>query len=503
MKLTLFGALAAASMSLTSMGVWVASRPDDGTKPAAPRSADWKPPAKTPEDPLPNVGQLLGFGPKSEFSAGKTVVMEGRLGHPKLASGRTAETFLHLDLHAASEAVPTDSPPLDLSIVLDRSKSMEGRRMENAMAAARGMIGRLRTGDTVSVIAYNTTSETLVPPTTIDERTRTDVMLGLRSIEARGNTCISCGVEDAMAVIGRRPGAVKKILLLSDGEANAGIRDAEGFLALAERARGMDTTVSSIGVDVDYNEQLMLAVAQGSNGRHYFVESPSGLPQIFDDELRSLVETVASAAEVELELEPGVEMVEVLDRTFERDGGLVRVPLGTFARGDSKSVLVRLRVNRADAGDRPIASVRLRYRDLVENGEGSCDGDLVAVVTDDPREVSPLDPLVEARLARAETVAALATANAQFSRGDLLSARRTLQDNRSRIRTRATDSSGRVATKDKFRLDSDFERQIGALEKAEESFDEAARAAPVAPATSREGRASVKSNADLFDDFSQ
>jgi hypothetical protein len=127
----------------------------------------------------------------------------------------------------------------------------------------------------------------------------------------------------------------------------------------------------------------------------------------------------------------------------------------------------------------------------------------VAIVTDDPREVSPLDPLVEARLARAETVVALATANAQFSRGDVLSARRTLQDNRSRIRTRAVESGGRAAGADKSRLDADFAGQIGALEKAEESFDEAQRVAPAAPAESREGRASVKSNADLFDDLGQ
>jgi Ca-activated chloride channel family protein len=179
------------------------------------------------------------------------------------------------------------------------------------------------------------------------------------------------------------------------------------------------------------------------------------------------------------------------------------VPLGTFARGDEKSVLLRLRVNRADAGDRPIADVRLRYRDLVEETEGTCEGELLAVVTDDPREVSPLDPLVEARLARAETVAALATANSQFARGDVLSARRTLQENRSRIRTRASSSGSRASAKDKSRLDADFAGQIGALQRAESGFEEAERAAPAAPAQSREGRASVKSNADLFDDFGQ
>jgi Ca-activated chloride channel family protein len=178
------------------------------------------------------------------------------------------------------------------------------------------------------------------------------------------------------------------------------------------------------------------------------------------------------------------------------------VPLGTFARGDSKSVLLRVRVDRADVGDRPIAAVQLRFRDLVEEREASCDGELVAVVTDDPRQVSPLDAVVETRLARAETVAALSTANAQFSRGDVLSARRTLEQNRSRIRTRSESSSSRALEKDKRRVDRDFAGLNGALEEAENNFAEAQRAAPAAPADSRPGRASVKSNADFLDDLS-
>ena len=352
MKLSIFTALAAASMTLTSWGVWALSKPEPATPNQTEQTARWEPKADDPA-PIAEVGKLLGFTPKSEFTAGKTVLMQGRLGHPTLAASRSAETFLHLDLTAAGEDLPATAAPLNLAIVLDRSKSMEGRRMDNAMAAARGMIGRLRTGDTVSVLAYNTRSEVLVPPTTIDERTRTNVLLGLRGIEARGNTCISCGVEDAMALLGRRTGAVNKLLLLSDGEANAGIRDADGFRQLAERARGMNATVSSVGVDVDYNEQLLLAVAQASNGRHYFVESPGSLARIFDDELRSLLETVASQAEVEIALAPGVQMTELFDREFVRDRGRIRVPLGTFARGDNKSVLMRLRVNRADVGGAP------------------------------------------------------------------------------------------------------------------------------------------------------
>lgn len=501
MKIGTVALLSTLGMALTSVSVWALTPPARATAGAGTTVAQ----VTGPRDagPAGDDGLLTRLldraAPgKATFTSGSTLMLEGRLGHATLDATRDSETFLMLDVRAATEELASTPAPVNLSIVIDRSRSMEGRRLENALAAARGMIRRLRDGDTVSVVAYNTETEVVVPATVLDARTRDDLLFSLRSIEAQGHTCVSCGIEVGLATMGSRPG-VSRMLLLSDGEANAGIRDVEGFRRLAEQARARDVSISSIGVDVDYNERVMFAVAQSSNGRHYFVEDEAGLPAIFAEELDGLVRTVASRAEVELDLAPGVQLLEVMDRSFTRDGSRIVVPFGAFAQGDEKTLLVRLRVPRGQAGERPVAEVRMRYEDLTRGRPGDCQGSLVAMLTDDARAVSPLDSRVELRVGRSETAAALQRANELFEEGDVAAAQRTLDSSRGRIRERRTEATSNADVSQQPLIDKDFERQLETLEAAGQGFS--AAAAEPAPTASRKGKAQVRSNAGVLDEL--
>lgn len=505
MKLTTALVLSAVGMALSSVSVWALVPPGGtsgggsvGTTPAVAKIG----PAASDASAL---ASLVGLAPKTsaEFSSGNTLMMNGRLGHATMAAGRDNETYLFLDVTAASErSTGAAAAPVNLAIVLDRSGSMQGQRMTNAIAAASGMIRRMRDGDTVSLVGYNTSSQVFLAPTRIDSRSRDLALSALSSVEAQGNTCVSCGIETAMDMIARdNTGAVGRILLLSDGEANAGIRDVEGFRRLGERARTMETAVSSIGVDVDYNERVLFALSQSSNGRHYFVDDPSGLPRIFDDELQSLVTTVASGASVEIQLSPGVVVEQVFDRAFEQRGDRLTVPFGAFAAGEQKTVLLRLRVPASDDSTRPIADVRMRYQDLVLAKPGDCNGTLIAGITKDARSLTELDPLVETRLARSETAAALSLANEQFASGDVVGARSTLDSSRGRIRSRRAEVSSAAPAPVKAKLEKDFENQLNAFEEADRGFGQAQADAPAAAPDSRAGKQQVRSNVDKLDDL--
>ena len=96
----------------------------------------------------------------------------------------------------------------------------------------------------------------VIPVTTISSITRErlirDMLDGVGSLPS-GNTCISCGIDLGMrTLVGRRAG-ISRMLLLSDGEANRGIQDADGMRVLARQARTRGVTISSIGVDVVSN----------------------------------------------------------------------------------------------------------------------------------------------------------------------------------------------------------------------------------------------------------
>ena len=500
MKLGTVALLSTLGMALTSVSVW-ALTPEGGggSGPSAPvTQASVAGPSQGGGDGGGLLANIVDTDGAATFSSGSTLMLEGRLGHPVLDATRDSETFLMLQVHAAAEELASTPAPVNLSIVVDRSRTMEGRRLENALAAARGMVRRLRDGDTVSVITYNTETSVVVPATVLDSRSRDDVIFALRGVEARGHTCISCGIETGLSTMGRREG-VSRMLLLSDGEANAGIRDVPGFQRLAEQARTRDVAISTIGVDVDYNERVMFAVAQSSNGRHYFVENEAGLPRIFDEEAQSLVRTVANRAQVELNLAPGVQVLEVMDRSFTRDGNRLFVPFGSFALGDEKTLLVRLRVPRGQSGERSVASVKMLYEDLTKGRQGDCEGTLATVLSDDPTRVSELDPVVESRLARSETSQALQRANELFSEGDVEAARRTLDASRGRITKRRSAARQKATATQQPRLDADFERQLDVLEDAEEGFGAAAD--EPAPASSRAGKAAVRNNAGSLDEL--
>ncbi len=490
MRIHTVAGLAAVAMMATSYTVW-----------------SWAPPPGIgPEvevggtDPVafPDTGSTVDpDADRSKFQIGDTLTMEGRLGHSVMQSGKDNESFLFVDVRADSTKTAQTPAPLNLAIVVDRSGSMKGQRLQNALDAARGMIRRLRDGDSVSVVAYNTTTSVVVPVTTINAGSRDQAIASVSSITASGDTCISCGLETGMEMLRQRTNMIDRILLLSDGQATAGVRNVAGFQAVAARCRQMGASITSIGVDVEYNERVMSALALDSNGRHHFVENAASLPRIFEQEFESLVRTVAKQAQLEVTMSPGVRVEEVFDRTFRREGDRIIIPLGTFTAAERKTLLVRMRVPRGAEGERAIANVRLAYTDLSKDSPASFDGALVAMMESDPAKSSDLDPIVLNRLSRAETAQALEEANLLFNSGNAVEARRKLEAKRADIARRSRVASKIGGTRG-GEIEGDFEKQVAALDDANNGFAQPPPSKPGAPApkpaTTRKGKRQIRAN---------
>lgn len=513
MRIAVVGVLAAFAMTLTSSAVWSMTEPTEA-EPLAKAGTDKTDPPKRngpkveddKTDPPPKLVD------KSTFVTGKTLMVEGRLGHARMLANATSETYLFVDVRSEVDGTEfsgtrTAFEPLNLAIVIDRSGSMTGQRERNAIDAAAGMIRRLRDGDTVSVVSYSAEARIVLPVTTVSTATHEQLirsMIDNMTDKPTGSTCISCGLDEGMrTLVGRRPG-IDRLLLLSDGEANRGVTDESGIRQLAREARNQGASISSIGVDVDYNERLMSALAREANGRHYFSETGSNLEQIFDQELESLVKTVAKDGRLEVELAPGVRVAEVFDRAYQQVDRKVIVPLGTFTPGEDKTFLMRLEVPPSPAGERPIANVTLSYQDLATREPGECFGELAMQMATSVNEVAQLDAIVLGRLSRSETARTLEQANLLFAQGRTAEAQATVNahlENLEKNRKTASALSQAEDFLDPFgrNLDDDFAEQDVALDEAAAGFSEAA-AAP-APTSSREGKSQVRRNAAKADGF--
>lgn len=484
MKLTVFLAIAMAGMAGTSVAVWSATSPDrtSSSEPqASPQTASLV--AVPASDPAPD---------RSTFMAGDTLMMEGRLGHAVIPSERGSESFLFLDISADATKTAAAPAPLNLAVVIDKSGSMRGKRLRNAIEGARTALDQLRDGDVISVVTYGQNANVIVSPTVVSASSREHVRAALTRIRANGETCISCGIDLARRMARANTDKVTRIVLLSDGEATVGVQDVGGFNQIAESCRQNNMAITTIGVDVDYNERVMSALARNSNGRHHFVDRPDQLASVFTEEMDSLAKTIATNAEVTVDLEPGVFVDHVFDRSFERRGNRLIVPFGTFAQNDRKTLLVRLRVPQGPEGERPIANVGFRYDDLAEAKDGHCEGTLVAMATADGTQTSELDGLVSGRLNKSETALSLQAANEAFGKGDAAGARRILRDQgaKSAKRKRAAAASipmGRAAD-----FDRSFASSAGVLGGAGSGF---------APASAeRESASQAKRNEeDAFD----
>jgi Ca-activated chloride channel homolog len=506
MKVNKVAALAAVGMLCTSVSVYSLT-PTGGVRLTG---NDTRPSTTRPGIGIEAIVTLPDAGATgARFTAGSTLVIEGRLGHERLPVAKSGETFVMLEVRSQS-GVKAAPAPANLSIVIDRSGSMKGSRIRNAINAASAAVSRLRDGDVVSVVTFDTTTLVAVPPTSIDAQSRGRVAAGIRAITLGGDTCISCGIEEGMALLEQTPGRVSRMVVLSDGDANHGVRDVPGFRAIAQRAMNRGIPLTTIGVDVDYNEKIMAALAQDSNGRHYFVANDGDLGRVFEAEADGVTSAVASSAEVAIDLAPGVELDRVFDRSFRRAGGRITIPLGTFSDGDVKTVLLKVRVPSEVLGARAVASVDLSYRDLARSADGHAVGQLALAVTGAAGE-GELDSVVNGRVQRSETAAALKDANGLFEQGRFAEARRKLESREQALRS-AADVAAREAPAAKAKsVEADFQNQIAAIDGANAGFAAAPAAAsepqvfatppgaapppaPVAPQATRAGKSAVKSN---------
>jgi Ca-activated chloride channel family protein len=429
---------------------------------------------------------------KWQFSVGRNLVLDARVGH-KAMPLQGGETFLYASVASRDESQAV-AAPLHLGIVIDRSGSMKGQRITNALAAAMGTVDRMREGDLVSVVSFDDSAQVVVPPTRISQDTRSGIISAIQSIRLGGDTCVSCGLETAMQELARatEDRAITRMLLLSDGAANKGVRDVPGLRELAARMRDRGCTISTIGVDVDFDEKIMSAIALESNGRHYFVANASELPNVFQREFESLLATVARDAELEIELAPGVETVQVFDRTHRRSGQRITLPFGTLSARQEKTVLLKVRVPSSAQSTQPIARLRLVYQDASKFSHEELAGTL-AVKASASASLDDLDPFVAARLSRSLTADALTEANALFEQGRVDDARRRLASQAGDLAkiapaARAKASAAPTPNAATPSVDKDFERQIDAVKKADSTFG-----ASPAP-QQREGRTQVRAN---------
>ncbi len=305
-----------------------------------------------------------------------------------LATGRVGYVVRAL-LKFAGDATASDGQlPLNLSLVLDRSGSMGGEKIAFAREAAAFLVRRLRPTDVVSVVAFDDEVITVAEPATGDAQA--GLPAEIERIDVGGSTNLSGGWLRGRELAARsvstqtEPGKsakhrVNRVILLTDGQANAGIVDHSQLRGLCARSLEDGVTTSTVGFGADYDEELLRGMAEAGGGHSYYIENPDQAPGVFEEEIEGLMSLAAQNIEVKIKPEQFVELVNVYN-DYPSHGGPngISITLGDLYARDPKSLLIEFFVPGIDAaGSRNIAEVHVSA-DVI-NADGSVEHQTIRV----------------------------------------------------------------------------------------------------------------------------
>lgn len=274
-----------------------------------------------------------------------------------VTAGRPDRVDVLVDVTAPTVATAGPRTPATLQVVLDVSGSMRGDRLDTAVAALLALVDRLHAGDRFGVVTFDTQTEVVVPagPLTDKDAARQ----ALRGIRSGGGTDLSAGYLRGLQEAARVAGpAGARVLLLSDGHANAGVTDPERLGEVATRAYATGTTTSVLGIGLGYDEELLDALARGGRGAHGFAEEADTATALITGEVDGLLEQVAQAVSLRVHAPGRVRLLN--DRPATRlDDGLL-VELGAFCSGEHRSVVLSVDVPaHAELGPVDLVSLEL------------------------------------------------------------------------------------------------------------------------------------------------
>ena len=320
---------------------------------------------------------------------------------------------------------------VNIAIVIDRSGSMQGEKIKHAREAALQAIDRLRDSDIVSIVAYDTSVEVLVPATKLTDRE--DIKRRIRDIKADGNTALFAGVSKGAAEVRKflDDKHVNRVILLSDGLANVGPSSPMELGQLGRSLIKEGISVSTMGLGTGYNEDLMSKLAIESSGNHTFIEAAQDLIAVFQREFDDVLSVVAQQIVIEAKMASGVRPVKVLNYPGNIDGQMVTIDLGQLYARQQRYFVVEVEIEKGENGSsRPVAEVAVTYKNAVTETTDKLTSSVQVKFTDS-KEIAEKSINKEVLASCVLQIANQRNQEATLirDRGDIAGAERLLKDN--------------------------------------------------------------------------
>ena len=278
------------------------------------------------------------------------------------------QQLLYVLLEAAPEGMPSQIPqlPLNICLLIDRSSSMRGERLQYVKAAAGKIIDQLGQDDFFSLVTFNDRAEVVVQAQRATQKA--DLKRATNSIEAAGGTEMAMGMALAVQEVQRSmlPRGVSRILLLTDGRTYG---DEARCVEIARRAQSRNIGITALGVGLEWNEDLLETMTARENSHAQYITSAGDIADVFSAEVKRMHSIFAQQVMFSTTLRPGsllrsldrvqpfITPVPVVEEAERRWNG----NLGDWPGSDTHAFLLEIVVPPLEVGEQALAKISLRY----------------------------------------------------------------------------------------------------------------------------------------------
>jgi Ca-activated chloride channel family protein len=246
-----------------------------------------------------------------------------------------------LEFSPAAKLALTPNPPLNVCLVIDRSTSMQGVRMDTVKIAAVELVRQLRPEDHLSIVLFSDRANVLLPAGKRLDRTLIETQIQM--IRASGGTEIFQGLEAGFEEVNRNStrSQINHIILITDGRTYG---DEDQCLQLAGLAATQGVRITGLGIGTEWNDGFLDELTSRTGGTSFYISHANDIRTYLQDQFNNLKQIFAERVTLDLTFSPGVTLNSAFRLLPESAvlGPTLPIQLGSIPKPSKLSVLLEI-----------------------------------------------------------------------------------------------------------------------------------------------------------------
>ena len=298
---------------------------------------------------------------------GMSVALDTRWGNAKV-SPQSPEAILQIGLTTGRIADFSESNPVNVSLVIDKSGSMhEDNKLEKTKDAMLAFVQKLREQDKVSIVTFDHVATVVLeaqPASNIKA-----IESAIKNIRLGGSTNMYDGIVMGYEEILKnyQEGRTNRIIVLTDAMTNTGIVDPEQMIVKSSKYhKDYDIDFAMIGVGIDFNNKLTRQIADNGKNQIHFIHNADDIKKIFIDEVGAILYPVAKDPVLKITFEEGMELEQLYGYQPSYGENKITIHLNKMNAGLTQVVMAKFKVVNP-THEHLCLRTKLTYYDITKN----------------------------------------------------------------------------------------------------------------------------------------